>query len=129
MIIYYKKGILFTLNAKFYRFLLEDDKLFILLDPDYNDLTHAKILLATKMSNVRAKIDFTDPKKLSIQIFKAGSGKPGDSENEEKTLFFEDHMIALYTKNMIEENCKSAIERQMSMIETFLDSCEPHVFK
>ncbi len=104
------------------RYIVEDDKAFIMLEPDYNQLAVAKVLLHTKITNVRCKIDVNDPKKLTVTILK---GKEGE-ETEEKTLFFDAHTMALYVKNRIEESHKGAVQRQIAMVATFLDSCELH---
>jgi len=100
------------------KFILEDEKMFVLLKVDYENLERPKVEVAVEIRNVSARIDFTNPKKLLITI-------TNSQGTEERSLYFENHTSSFQAKNLLEKCSKKAIQEQMTIIKRFLDACKP----
>ena len=96
------------------RFLEKNDEMFILSEPNYENIKEPKIVFKISMASIRVSRDFDDLKKLTIYI----------QNHKEKALFFSNHMMVSYVKNWIEEAASNNIKEQLQAVQEYLNSCK-----
>jgi len=111
----------FMLN---FSFLVENKEYFILLKPDYNNLTQASVVVMTKLTNVELKIDFNCSKKALVSI----RNIENEAEDvEERILYFDDEAALVYYQKQFESHCREINKRRGELVLDYLGSCKSRI--
>eukprot|EP00826_Nyctotherus_ovalis_P043767 TRINITY_DN4653_c0_g1_i1.p1 TRINITY_DN4653_c0_g1~~TRINITY_DN4653_c0_g1_i1.p1 ORF type:complete len:270 (+),score=49.98 TRINITY_DN4653_c0_g1_i1:2025-2834(+) len=100
------------------RFIVKDDRMFILLEPNYEKIEEPRIVFTSTMASIRVSTDFNDLKKITVYIRNL-------EEKSEKVLFFDSNMMVSYVKNWIEQAAANSLKDQFQAVDHYLNSCKP----
>eukprot|EP00357_Protocruzia_adherens_P011453 CAMPEP_0115007838 /NCGR_PEP_ID=MMETSP0216-20121206/21487_1 /TAXON_ID=223996 /ORGANISM="Protocruzia adherens, Strain Boccale" /LENGTH=844 /DNA_ID=CAMNT_0002374995 /DNA_START=193 /DNA_END=2727 /DNA_ORIENTATION=+ len=110
---------LVTKSAKLVKYIVEDEDYLIVIEPDHQRMHWARVCHKVRLRNVEFMIDRSDPRTLVVAIKSEGT-----STFYDLVLTFEDHNRATYVKKVLEENRRNSKLYEMSLIESFLESCQ-----
>ena len=91
------------------------------MEPDYTDLTEAKVIIMTKITNVKLSVNPNDQKQITISVSKADDEF---ADPKEKVLFFEDYEMVAYVKKQIEDLTIKAEKKRAEFVIKYLESYE-----